>query len=181
MHFNKNNLIWLDLEMTGLNPDINKIIEIATIITDSNLNILAEGPNLVIYQSDQCLNCMDKWNTIIHNGTGLINKVKNSCISEIKAENITLNFLKKWVPKKVSPICGNTIAQDRRFLFKYMPKLESYFNYRYIDVSTLKELIKRWLPNKLNFQKKNKHNALLDIKESIYELVFYRKYFFKLV
>ncbi len=177
---NKNNLIWIDLEMTGLNPDINKIIEIATLVTDSNLNILSEGPNIAIYQKKKYLNNMNDWNFNIHSSTGLLNKVKNSLFDENKAEKKTIKFLKKWVLKGVSPICGSTIAQDRRFLYKYMPNLESYFHYRYIDVSTLKELINRWYPDfKFSFVNRKKiHSALLDIKNSVSELLFYRKYFF---
>ncbi len=166
--------------MTGLNPEINRIIEIATLITDSNLNIIAEGPNIVIYQENKYLDYMDNWNFKVHNSTGLLNKVKNSLINEFDAELVTIKFLKKWVPKGYSPICGSTVGQDRRFLFKYMPVLESYFHYRYIDVSTIKELVKRWFPNILfKFNYKNKHNALFDIKKSICELLYYKKYFFK--
>ncbi len=171
------NLIWIDLEMTGLNPDINRIIEIATIVTDKNLNILAEGPNIVVYQEDKCLDSMDDWNLRVHESTGLINKVKNSLISEFDAELFTINFLKKWIPKGFSPICGSTVGQDRRFLFKYMPDLESYFHYRYIDVSSLRELFKRWFPDILRFYKKTAHSALLDIKHSIRELIYYRGFF----
>ncbi len=175
---NNKNLIWIDLEMTGLNPDKDRIIEIATLITDSNLNILSEGPNMVLFQDNYFLNKMNKWNFNIHTSTGLIKKVKNSSINEFEAEFKTIEFLKKWVPKGFSPICGNTVAQDRRFLFKYMPNLESYFHYRYIDVSTVKELIVRWFPNiKLNIDIKKKHTALSDIRNSVYELICYRKYF----
>ncbi len=179
MLYNKNNLIWIDLEMTGLNPEINKIIEIATLVTDNNLNIISEGPNIVIYQNNDCICNMDSWNNKVHTNSGLISKVKNSIFDEKKAENITLNFLSKFVPKNTSPICGSTVAQDRRFLFKYMPYLESYFNYRYIDVSSLKELVKRWFP-KFSFINKNinKHSAIYDIKNSIKELIYYRKIFF---
>ncbi len=178
MSFSNKNLIWIDLEMTGLDPKNNKIIEIATLITDNNLNILAEGPNLVIYQKKKYLDRMNKWNFLTHSSTGLIQKVRKSLINVKEAELITLNFLKKWIPKKVSPICGNTIGQDRRFLFEYMPDLEDYFHYRYLDVSTLRELVIRWMPNIMFlFQKKNKHTALSDIKESVNELIFYRKYF----
>ncbi len=176
---NKENLIWLDLEMTGLNPDVDRILEIATLITDNNLNILSKGPNIIIFQENVLLNQMDEWNLNIHTATGLLKKVQSSLINESEAEFLTIKFLKKWVSKGVSPICGSTIAQDRRFLFKYMPSLESYFNYRYIDVSTLKELIIRWFPNiKINLNKKKKHTALFDILNSIDELIYYRKYFF---
>ncbi len=165
--------------MTGLNPEKDRILEIFTLVTDFNLNILKEGPNIAIYQKNIYLSNMNKWNLNIHNKTGLINRVKNSFFDEKKAEFVTIKFLKKLVPKGCSPICGNTIAQDRRFLFNYMPDLESYFHYRYIDVSTIKELIIRWNPSILyNFKKKNNHIAFLDVKESIKELIFYRKNFF---
>ncbi len=173
--YDSNNLIWIDLEMTGLNPDKDKIIEISTIVTNSNLNILDIGPSIVIHQNNKYLDKMNNWNLNVHNFNGLIDKVKKSTFNELYAEFNTLLFLKKWVPKYCSPMCGNTIFQDRRFLFKYMPKLESYFHYRNIDVSTLKELIRRWFPNKKNnLNKKNCHNSLFDIKNSIYELKYYR-------
>ncbi len=162
--------------MTGLDPKINKILEIATLITDYSLNIIKEGPNLFIYQKSKYLNNMNKWNYNIHKNSGLLNKVKNSNINEFIAEKLTINFLTKLVPKGVSPMCGNTISQDRRFLFKYMPILESYFNYRYIDVSTIKLLFNIWVPNFNNFIKRNKHSALLDIKESVNELLYYKNY-----
>ncbi len=175
----KSNLIWIDLEMTGLNPDKDKILEIATLVTDSNLNILSEGPNIVLGQKDKYLNNMDGWNLKVHSYTGLINKVKKSSINEIEAEFRIINFLKNWVPKGVSPICGNTVGQDRRFLFRYMPNLESYFHYRYIDVSTIKELVKRWFIDvKVFFNKKKYHSAMLDIKNSVCELSYYRNNFF---
>ncbi len=175
---NEKNLIWIDLEMTGLNPDKDRIIEIATLVTDSNLNILSEGPNMILFQKNVFLDKMDEWNLNIHTSTGLLNKVRNSLINENKAELKTIDFLENWVPKGFSPICGSTVAQDRRFLFKYMPNLESYFNYRYIDVSTLKELIIRWFPNvKLNLDRKKHHTALADIKYSVNELIYYRKHF----
>ncbi len=177
----KNNLIWIDLEMTGLNPNINKIIEIATLITDVNLNIIVKGPNLVIYQKDKYLINMNKWSFKTHTKTGLLNKVKKSFINEFIAEKLTINFLKNYINKKCSPICGNTVAQDRRFLFKYMPKLESYFNYRYIDVSVFKELFNRWMPNFNNFNKKNTHKALYDIKESVNELLYYKFFLSKYI
>ncbi len=177
---NKDNLIWIDLEMTGLNPDIHKIIEIAILITDKNLNILSKSLVFYIYQSKKQINLMNKWNFNVHSSSGLIEKVKKSCINEYKAEIKILKFLKKWVPKGKSPICGNTIAQDRRFLFKYMPNLEKYFHYRYLDVSSIKELAYRWNPKiLLKLNKKKCHKALYDIKQSIYELNFYKKYFFK--
>ncbi|MCV2525409.1 MAG: oligoribonuclease [Candidatus Lightella neohaematopini] len=174
-----NNLIWLDLEMTGLNPDNHRIIEIATLVTDVNLNILAEGPSLALYQPEEQLLQMDSWNIRTHTATGLIDRVRNSKINEIIAEEQTIEFLTKWVPINKSPICGNSIAQDRRFLFRYMPRLESYFNYKYLDVSTIKELVRRWKPQILSgIRKRNMHQALADIRESVAELNYYRKNFF---
>jgi len=178
MKINKQNLIWIDLEMTGLNLKIHRIIEIATLITDNNLNILAEGPVISIYQKKKYMLLMDQWNYRIHTNNGLIKRVSKSTYNEQKAETETIMFLKKWVPIQSSPICGNSIAQDRRFLFKYMPKLENYFHYRHIDVSTLKELAHRWNPS-IKFKKKNNHSALEDIRESVMELNFYRKNFIK--
>ncbi|WMY96907.1 MAG: oligoribonuclease [Arsenophonus sp.] len=178
---NKNNLIWIDLEMTGLDPEKNRIIEIATVVTNSTLNILAEGPVISIKQSEKQLLLMNEWNQKNHNKNGLIKKVELSQYDEKKAELATILFLKKWVPIGVSPICGNSVAQDRRFLFKYMPTLEKYFHYRYLDVSSLKELAFRWKPNILiGFRKKKTHRALEDIKESIAELAYYRKNFINL-
>ena len=140
MSANENNLIWIDLEMTGLDPERDRIIEIATLVTDANLNILAEGPTIAVHQSDAQLALMDEWNVRTHTGSGLVDRVKASAVSEHDAELATIEFLKQWVPAGKSPICGNSIGQDRRFLFKYMPQLEAYFHYRYLDVSTLKEL-----------------------------------------
>lgn len=177
---NKNNLIWIDLEMTGLDPNRDRIIEIATIITDSDLNILAEGPVLAISQPESKLALMDDWNVNTHTSTGLLNRVKLSNISEQQAEQQTIDFISQWVPENCSPICGNTIGQDRRFLFNYMPKLEKYFHYRYLDVSTIKELARRWKPEILTeLTKKGTHQALDDIKDSISELAYYRTHFFK--
>ncbi len=174
------NLIWIDLEMTGLDTDRDLIIEIATVVTDSNLNILAEGPVLAIHQSDEVLNAMDKWNTNQHGKSGLIDRVRRSTIDERDAERQTLEFLRQWVPEKASPMCGNSICQDRRFLHRCMPELERYFHYRHIDVSTLKELAKRWSPEILpGFTKQSTHLALDDIKDSIAELRYYREHFIK--
>ncbi|EPE38007.1 ligoribonuclease [Candidatus Photodesmus katoptron] len=181
MSFSERNLIWLDLEMTGLNFEIHKIIEIATVVTDSGLNILAEGPVLSITQQEHELRKMDNWCIKTHTDSGLIERVRQSKLSEQDATVQTLSFLKKWVPKGKSPICGNSIAQDRRFLCKYMPELEEYFHYRSIDVSTLKELIIRWKPEVLNnFSKQGNHLALDDIRESIAELKYYRKAIFSI-
>jgi oligoribonuclease len=178
MALDSDRLIWIDLEMTGLNPDQDVIIEIATIITDKELTILAQGPVLAIHQSDAVLAAMDDWNRQHHGQSGLTKRVKASDIDDAEAERQTLEFLKQWVPERVSPMCGNTIGQDRRFLFRYMPQLEAYFHYRSIDVSTLKELAARWAPElKDGFNKVSSHRALDDIKESIDELKFYREHF----
>jgi oligoribonuclease len=171
-------LIWIDLEMTGLNPDTDLIIEIATIVTDKELTILAQGPVLAVHQSDAVLAGMDDWNQKHHGQSGLIERVRNSDIDEREAERQTLEFLRKWVPENTSPMCGNSIGQDRRFLYRYMPKLEAYFHYRNVDVSTLKELAARWAPEVKNgFCKVASHQALDDIKESIEELRYYREHF----
>jgi oligoribonuclease len=173
-------LIWIDLEMTGLNPDTDLIIEIATIVTDKNLNIVAQGPVLAVHQSDEALAAMDEWNQTHHGQSGLIDRVKASTINNAEAERLTIDFLKLWVPENSSPICGNSIGQDRRFLYRYMPKLEAYFHYRSIDVSTLKELVARWAPAvKEGFNKESTHQALVDIIESIEELRYYREHFIK--
>jgi len=173
-------LIWIDLEMTGLNPDTDLIIEIATIVTDKDLNILAQGPVIAVHQSDAALAAMDDWNQLHHGQSGLIERVKASTVDDAEAERLTIEFLQQWVPANTSPICGNSIGQDRRFLVRYMPKLEAYFHYRNIDVSTLKELAARWAPAlKDGFKKQTKHQALDDIIESIEELRYYREHFIK--
>jgi oligoribonuclease len=175
----QDNLIWIDLEMTGLYPATDVIIEIATIVTDKDLNFIAEGPELAIHQSAETMAAMDEWNTNQHGGSGLTQRVKQSLISTRDAELATLEFLQQHVDKGASPICGNSIGQDRRFLVKYMPELESYFHYRNLDVSTIKELAKRWRPAALDgFEKKGSHLALDDVKDSIAELAHYRKTFF---
>ncbi|TWR91024.1 oligoribonuclease [Pseudomonas saxonica] len=177
---NAQNLIWIDLEMTGLDPDNDVIIEMATIVTDSNLNTLAEGPVIAIHHSDEVLARMDEWNTRTHGGSGLTQRVKDSTTTMAEAEAQTIAFLEQWVPKGKSPICGNSICQDRRFLYTYMKDLESYFHYRNLDVSTLKELVARWAPEvRDSLVKKGTHLALDDIRESIAELQHYRKHFIK--
>jgi oligoribonuclease len=175
------NLIWMDLEMTGLDPDQCKIIEIATIVTDKDLNILAEGPNLAIHQSKETMDSMDEWCTNQHGKTGLTQRVLDSSITEQQAEQQTLDFLKQHCTAGVSPLCGNSIHQDRRFLVRYMPKLEKFCHYRNLDVSTLKELAKRWSPELLKgISKEGTHLALDDIRDSIDELKYYREHFIKL-
>ncbi len=174
------NLVWLDCEMTGLDPEKERLIEIAIIVTGPQLTPRIEGPVLAIHQSDEVLDQMDKWNKGTHGKSGLIEKVKASTITDADAEAQILAFIAQYVPKGVSPLCGNTISQDRRFLVKYMPKLEAYLHYRNIDVSTFKELAKRWRPEVYNaFKKQQKHTALADVHESIDELEHYREYFLK--
>lgn len=177
---NNDNLIWIDLEMTGLQPETDRIIEIAVVVTDPHLNLLAEGPVFAIHQSDTCLSNMDAWNTRQHHASGLIKRVKESQITETMAEEATLQFLSQFVDKGHSPMCGNSICQDRRFLCNYMPTLAQFFHYRHIDVSTLKELAKRWEPDLLKqLTKPSTHLALDDIKASIEELRYYRQHFIK--
>jgi oligoribonuclease len=177
---NEFNLIWVDMEMTGLDPDTDRIIEVAVVVTDSNLNILAEGPVFAIHQSDEVLNGMDAWNKGTHGRSGLIERVKASTVTEADAEKALIDFLKNFVPNGKSPMCGNTICQDRRFMARGMPKLETFFHYRNLDVSTLKELCKRWKPElATGFKKHQKHTALADIIESIEELRYYREHFIK--
>jgi len=172
------NLIWIDLEMTGLDTDSDCIIEIATVITDSRLNIISEGPVVAIFQQDSILNKMDDWNTNQHTQSGLVDRVRKSSYTREDAEVRTLNFLEQYVPKNTSPMCGNSICQDRRFLYREMPTLEEYFHYRNLDVSTIKELVKRWGNGSDQFRKESSHLALDDIKDSIEELQYYREKFF---
>ena len=171
-----NNLIWIDLEMTGLQPDADRIIEIAVLVTNAGLEIVAEGPVLAIHQPDEVLAAMDSWNQSTHKKTGLIERVRDSRTTEAEAERRMLEFLGAHVPPNASPMCGNSICQDRRFLARWMPKLEAHFHYRNLDVSTLKELVRRWKPEVMKgFTKEGKHEAMADILESIEELKFYRR------
>lgn len=176
-----NALVWIDLEMTGLSPERDRIIEIATIITDTNLRIVAEGPVLAIHQPEAALAGMDEWNTRTHNATGLVDRVRDSTVDDRQAERETLRFIQNYVPRNKSPLCGNSICQDRRFLARYMRELESYLHYRNLDVSTVKELAKRWHPGLVNgFEKQGTHRALDDIRESIEELRYYRTHFLRI-
>jgi oligoribonuclease len=178
---NEFNLVWVDMEMTGLDPDNDRIIEVAVVVTDPHLNVLAEGPVFAIHQSDETLGKMDAWNKGTHGRSGLIDRVKASTVTEADAEVALITFLKNFVPNGKSPMCGNTICQDRRFMARYMPKLESFFHYRNLDVSTLKELCRRWKPELASgFKKHQKHTALADIVESVEELRYYREHFIKL-
>ena len=178
---NETHLVWLDMEMSGLEPDTDRILEIALVVTDKDLNLVEEGPVLVVHQSDAVLDGMDNWNKGTHGKSGLIDKVKASLSSEQQVEEQVLDFMKKHVPSRSSPMCGNSICQDRRFLARHMPKLEGYFHYRNLDVSTFKELAKRWKPQIMDgFKKENKHTALSDILESVEELKYYREHFIRL-
>lgn len=179
MAINNDNLVWIDMEMTGLDPDTDKVLEIATIVTDAQLQILAEGPVLAIHQTDEVLDNMDPWCIETHGATGLTERCRNSTVSEEDAVKQTIEFLKHYVDKGYSPLCGNTIGQDKRFMARHMPELDDYFHYRTIDVSTVKELVRRWQPSVLDgFSKKGTHLALDDIRESIAELRYYREHIF---
>lgn len=176
----QNHLIWLDMEMTGLDPQNDRIIELAMVITDGNLNIVAESQAWVVHQADAVLDAMDDWNKGTHGRSGLIDKVKASTLSVEAVQQAALDFLAEWVPQRASPMCGNSICQDRRFMARWMPELETWFHYRNLDVSTLKELCKRWQPEiHRQFKKQGKHTALADIHESIDELKFYREHFLR--
>jgi len=178
---NEFRLVWLDMEMTGLDPEKERIIEVAVVVTEPDLTVVAEGPVLVIHQADSLLDAMDSWNRSTHGKSGLTEKVKASTRTESNAEDELVAFLSQYVQAGKSPLCGNTVSQDRRFMFKYMPKLEQFFHYRTIDVSTLKELARRWKPALLKgFEKRSQHQALADIYESIDELKYYREHFIKL-
>ena len=175
------NLVWIDMEMTGLDPEENVVLEIATIVTDKDLNVLAEGPVIAIHQSDEELAKMDEWNVNTHTNSGLVARVKASQHDEAAAVAETLDFIRQWVPERTSPLCGNSIGQDRRFMVKHMGELEAFFHYRNVDVSTIKELVRRWQPELLDqFKKSGSHQALDDIRESIAELQFYRAQVFKI-
>ncbi len=175
------NLVWIDLEMSGLRPEADRIIEIATIVTDKDLIVLAEGPVMAVHQSDSVLDAMDDWNRRQHGQSGLIDRVRKSLIDEREAERVTLAFLEQWCEQGRSPMCGNSICQDRRFLARYMPELERFFHYRNLDVSTLKELAARWSPQLAKQHKKEStHLAMDDVRESIRELEYYREHFLKL-
>lgn len=178
---NDTNLVWIDMEMSGLDPDNDRILEVALVVTDKELNVIDGSPVLVVHQPDAVLDAMDNWNKGTHGKSGLIDKVKASLLNEYDVEDAMIAFMKKYVPERTSPMCGNSICQDRRFLARHMPKLEAYFHYRNLDVSTFKELAKRWKPGIMDgFKKENKHTALSDILESIEELKYYREHFIRL-
>ena len=178
---NANNLCWLDMEMTGLSPETDRIIEVAVIITDSDLNVLAQSPVYAVHQSDEVLDAMDEWCTATHDRTGLTQRVRESQYTEAEVEQNLLDFIAAWIPAQASPMCGNSVHQDRRFMQKYMPRLEAHFHYRNLDVSTLKELAKRWNPAVAKgVVKRGSHKALDDILESIEEMRYYRDHFLKL-
>ncbi len=178
---NETHLIWVDMEMTGLRPDVDRIIEVAVVVTDRFLEVLAQGPVLAIHQPDSVLAAMDAWNTATHGRSGLTERVRASTVTEADAQARLIQFLRPWVPAGKSPMCGNSICQDRRFMARTMPELEAYFHYRNLDVSTVKELCKRWRPEIAKaFAKRSAHSALADIEESIDELRYYREHFFKL-
>jgi len=180
MAANEHRLVWLDMEMTGLDPEKERIIEVAVVVTEPDLTVVAEGPVIVVHQPDSLLDAMDSWNTATHGRSGLTDKVRASTVSEAQAEEELIAFLSKHVGAGKSPLCGNSIGQDRRFMVRYMPKLEAFFHYRNLDVSTLKELAKRWRPDVYKgFDKKSRHEALADIYESIAELAYYREHFLK--
>ena len=179
MAISDHNLVWVDMEMTGLIPEVDRVIEIATIVTDSHLNVLAEGPVIAIKQPDAALEAMDEWNTRTHSASGLVERVRSSAVSEQLASDMTLDFLREWVPEGMSPMCGNSICQDRRFMARHMPALEKYFHYRNLDVSTLKILAQLWLPDLPDLPKQGAHQALADIRESIEELRHYRTHFLR--
>ncbi|MDP3856588.1 MAG: oligoribonuclease [Stagnimonas sp.] len=180
MPYSPDNLVWMDLEMTGLEPQQDRIIEIATLVTDKNLQLLAEGPVLAVHQSEEVLAMMDSWNWRTHGKSGLVERVRKSTLMEADAVRATLDFLRAWVPPRASPLCGNSICQDRRFLARWMPELERYFHYRNLDVSTVKELAARWAPETLKrLKKEGSHQAMDDIRESVAELRHYRALLFK--
>ena len=179
MAISDHNFVWVDMEMTGLIPEVDRIIEIATIVTDSHLNVLAEGPVIAIKQPDAALEAMDEWNTRTHSASGLVERIRSSTVSEQLASDMTLDFLREWVPEGMSPMCGNSICQDRRFMARHMPALEKYFHYRNLDVSTLKILAQLWLPDLPDLPKQGAHQALADIRESIEELRHYRTHFLR--
>ena len=177
---NEFNLVWIDMEMTGLDPDRDRVIELAAIVTDANLTVLAEGPVFVIHQPDEVLDAMDAWNKVTHGRSGLIDKVKASTLTEDQAAAEMIQFLKPYVPAGKSPMCGNSICQDRRFMARHMPTLEAFFHYRNVDVSTIKELCRRWRPELIaGFKKHQLHTALADIRESVEELRYYREHFIR--